>query len=61
MMADPTAKRWYDMMQRRIVEGLKAKVEVVSAKANKKFPEVMTDPRWMISEWQKRRHHGKTQ
>jgi len=53
MMADPTAKRWYDMMQQGLDEGLKAKVEVVSAQANKKLPKVMIDPKWMISAWQK--------
>jgi Protein of unknown function (DUF3604) len=53
MMADPTAKRWYDMMQAGPEEGVKAKIEAVSAQANKRLPKVMMDPKWMISAWQK--------
>ena len=44
MMADPTAKRWYDMMQVGGETGLKAKVEAVSAQANKALPAVMMAP-----------------
>lgn len=52
-MADPTAKRWFDMMSKGTEEGLKAKKEAVAAQATKTLPKVFTDPKWMVSAWEK--------
>ena len=40
MMADPTAKRWYDGMQKGGAAGVAAKKEAVSAQANHRLPKV---------------------
>lgn len=53
MMADPTVKRWHDMMQQGGKAGLQAKVEAVSMQAEHDLPKVLMDPKWMISAWQK--------
>jgi len=52
-LADATAKRWYDMMQKGGAEGQKAKVEAVSAQATKSLPKVFMDPKWMKTAWEK--------
>jgi hypothetical protein len=52
-LADPTAKRWYTMMKAGLEEGLKAKKEAVAAQATKSLPKVFTNPKWMVSAWQK--------
>jgi Protein of unknown function (DUF3604) len=52
-MSDPTAKRWYEMMNKGGEEGAKAKVEAVSAQATRSLPKVFMDPKWMVSAWQK--------
>lgn len=52
-MADPTAKRWYDLMAKGGEESLTAKKEAVAAQANKSLPKVFMDPKWMVSAWEK--------
>lgn len=52
-LADPTAKRWHDMMGRGTEEGLKAKKEAVAAQATKSLPKVFMNPKWMVSAWEK--------
>ncbi|HVY08354.1 MAG TPA: DUF3604 domain-containing protein [Burkholderiales bacterium] len=52
-MADATAKRWSGMMAKGGDEALKAKKEAVSAQATKSLPKVFTDPKWMVSAWEK--------
>ncbi len=53
MMADPTVKRWHDMMQQGGKAGLQAKVEAVHMQAEHDLPKVLMDPKWMVSAWQK--------
>ncbi len=38
MLADPTGKKWYDMVQAGGQEGVKAAVEIIIAFSNNKFP-----------------------
>ncbi len=38
MLADPTGKRWYEMVKRGGDEGVKVAIEVISAFSNYKFP-----------------------
>jgi hypothetical protein len=52
-MADPTAKRWYEMMKKGGEESLVAKKEAVAAQATKALPKVFMDPKWMVSAWEK--------
>jgi len=41
MLADPTGKRWYDMVQAGGQEGVKAAVEIIVAFSQDKFPEAL--------------------
>ena len=52
-LADPTARRWSEMMQKGGEASLAAKKEAVAAQATKSLPKVFMDPKWMISAWQK--------
>ena len=52
-MADPTAKRWYEGMNKGGEAGVTAKREAISAQANNKLPKVFMDPKWMVSAWEK--------
>jgi hypothetical protein len=52
-MADPTAKRWSEMMRRGGEEASTAQREAVRAQANKQLPKVFMNPQWMVSAWQK--------
>lgn len=52
-MADPTAKRWAEMMKKGGEEGRAAAKEAISAQSNQKLPKVFMDPKWMVSAWQK--------
>ncbi len=52
-MADPTAKRWAEMMQQGGDAARQAAVEAINAQATGKLPAVFMDPRWMDSAWQK--------
>jgi Protein of unknown function (DUF3604) len=52
-LADPTAKRWYDMMEKGGEESLTAKKEAVAAQATKSLPKVFMEPKWMVSAWEK--------
>jgi hypothetical protein len=53
MLADPTVKRWHDMMRQGAAEGAKATMEVIAAQSTKSLPPVMADPRWMGVVWKK--------
>ena len=44
MMADPTLKRWHDMMAAAPEEAGKAVMELIAAQANKKLPPLIMDP-----------------
>ena len=52
-LADPTAKRWAQMMAKGGEESLKAKKEAVAAQATKSLPKVFMNPKWMVSAWEK--------
>jgi hypothetical protein len=52
-MADPTAKRWAEMMKKGGEEGRAAAKEAISAQSNQKLPKIFMDPKWMVSAWQK--------
>ena len=52
-MADPTAKRWAEMMKKGGEEGRAAAKEAISAQSNQKLPKILMDPKWMVSAWQK--------
>ena len=53
MMADPTIKRWHDMMARSEAEAGKAVMELIAAQANKKLPPLIMDPKFARSVWAK--------
>lgn len=50
-LADPTARRWLEMMQRGGDEGVQAKREAINAQATKTLPAVFTNPKWMVTAW----------
>ncbi|MGH8035983.1 MAG: DUF3604 domain-containing protein, partial [Lysobacterales bacterium] len=52
-LADPRAKRWYDMMNTSIEEGTLALREVVQAQSTQDVPAVFLDPKWMVTAWEK--------
>jgi hypothetical protein len=52
-MADPTAKRWAEMMQKGGEEARTASAEAISAQSNQNLPKVFMDPKWMVTAWQK--------
>ena len=53
MMADPTLKRWSDMIRAGGEEGVKASLELISAQANDKVPPQVKDKRLAKSVWQR--------
>jgi len=53
LMADPTARRWYEMMKQGGEAGVQAKREAVKAQATNSLPKLLMDPKWMVSAWQK--------
>ncbi|PKP71782.1 MAG: hypothetical protein CVT83_02735 [Alphaproteobacteria bacterium HGW-Alphaproteobacteria-5] len=53
MMADPTVKRWHEMMVSGQEGGMKATLEVIDAQAHHELPKTVMDPKWMVSAWQK--------
>ena len=50
-MADPTLKRWREMMLKGGAEAQKAAIELVAAQANKKLPAPIVDPKLARSVW----------
>jgi hypothetical protein len=52
-MADPTVKRWHDMMGQGPTQAMAATVELVRAQATRKMPAVLKDEKWVVSAWQK--------
>ncbi|WP_019447339.1 DUF3604 domain-containing protein [Cupriavidus sp. BIS7] len=53
MMADPTLKRWHDMMAKGGDETGKAMSELIAAQSNKKLPPLLMDPKFAKSTWEK--------
>jgi hypothetical protein len=52
-MADPTVKRWHDMMSQGPAQATAATIELVRAQATRKMPPVLKDEKWVVSAWQK--------
>ena len=44
MLADPTGKRWYDMVQAGGQQGVEAAVEIIGAFSDGSFPEALKSP-----------------
>ena len=53
MMADPTLKRWHDMMAAGPAEAKAAVMELIDAQANKKLPPLVMDPKFATAVWAK--------
>ncbi len=53
MMADPTIKRWHDMMAGGPVQAKAAVMELIAAQATKKLPALIMDPKFARSVWVK--------
>lgn len=53
LMADPTAKRWHDLMKQGGAEAAKASREAINAQAAKSLPKIMMDPKWTTNAWEK--------
>jgi len=53
MMADPTIKRWHDMMAAGPVQAKAAVMELIAAQSNKKLPALIMDPKFARSVWVK--------
>lgn len=52
MMANPTGKRWHDMMLQGGQTAMQAKRELVKSVTDGSVPMELADPRFMISAWQ---------
>ena len=54
MMADPMLARWADSINKGTEAAMaSAKSELIQAQANEQIPEVMMDPKWMSSAWER--------
>jgi Protein of unknown function (DUF3604) len=51
MMADPTIKRWHDMMAAGPGDAQKAVMELIAAQSSKKLPPLIMDPKFAKSIW----------
>ncbi|MFM7142307.1 MAG: DUF3604 domain-containing protein [Alphaproteobacteria bacterium] len=52
-LADPTSRRWGEMMKQCGDAARQATNEAVNAQANGRLPKVLMDPKWMVSAWEK--------
>jgi hypothetical protein len=53
MMADPTLRRWHEMMGRSGEASLAAMMEIIAAQSNRKLPPLVMDPRFAKSTWER--------
>lgn len=53
MMADPTLKRWHDMMLEGGDAAAKATMELINAQSRQELPKIIMDPKWGVSVWKK--------
>ena len=53
LMADPTLRRWSDMIRAGGEEGVKASLELISAQSNDQLPPQVKDPRLAKSVWKR--------
>ena len=52
-MANPTTKRWYEMMGQGPEQATAAAMELMRAQATRTMPPVLTDEKWVRAAWQK--------
>jgi hypothetical protein len=52
MMADPTLKRWHDMMARGGADAQAAMMELIAAQTRKQLPPLIMDPRFAKTTWE---------
>ena len=52
-MADPTIKKWHDMMGQGPQQAMAATIELVRAQATRTMPKAFMDEKWVKSAWQK--------
>jgi hypothetical protein len=53
LMADPTLKRWHDLMAQGSEGAAKATMELINAQSNKKLPPAVMDPKFAKTVWEK--------
>ncbi len=53
LMADPTMKKWHDMMAAGPEQAAAATMELINAQSNKRLPPAVMDPKFAKSVWQK--------
>jgi hypothetical protein len=53
MMADPTLKRWHEMLKQGGEQAKAATMELIAAQSNKRLPPLVMDPRFMKSTWER--------
>jgi hypothetical protein len=52
-LADPTIKRWHEMMGQGPQKAMEATLELVRAQASRRMPQPFKDEKWVASAWQK--------
>ena len=52
-LADPTIKKWHDMMGQGPQQAMAATIELVRAQATRTMPKAFMDEKWVKSAWQK--------
>jgi len=52
MMADPTLKRWHDMMAKGGADAQAAMMELIAAQTKKQLPPLIMDPRFAKTTWE---------
>jgi len=52
-LANPTTKRWYEMMSQGREQAMAATLELVRAQATRTMPPVLMDEKWVKAAWQK--------
>jgi len=53
MLASPVIKRWSEALKQGGAAAATAKSELIKMQANKQLPSQITDPKWMLSAWEK--------
>jgi Protein of unknown function (DUF3604) len=53
MMADPTLKRWHDMMAKGGADAQAAMMELIAAQTKRQLPKLIMDPRFAKSTWER--------
>ena len=53
MMTDPTLKRWHDLMAKGGADAQAAMLELIAAQTQKKLPQLIMDPRFAKTTWER--------